>query len=65
MSGYRIIELVWLFVIGVYFFIPCYGWYKGQNQQPHYIDPYRLHQPINTKQPVPLETQNALSESMK
>jgi hypothetical protein len=59
MSGYRIIELVLLFVIGVYFFIPCYAWYKehSQTREQTAIGDYSFHRPIKGKQPFHPQTQ--------
>ncbi len=33
MSGFKLIELIWLFTIGIYFLIPCYAWLQDHRQQ--------------------------------
>lgn len=52
MSVFRIIELIWLFVIGAYFFIPCYGFYidHWQPYQQTLESHYTFHQPSTGKQ---------------
>lgn len=40
MSGFKLIELIWLFTIGIYFLIPCYAWLQDHSQQ------YR-HRPVD------------------